>query len=267
MYDLFDATLGGVRFSSISEEVFLTDIVEEEAQMDTKTDALALRDGLIRTLNRRRALSVRLVCVIRTEDVAMRATLRDKVTAWAARGGILKVNTRPGKRLCVVMDKPPALQSSMRWTDTVTITLTAYGMPYWEDASAHTLAITTTDADGANKYTGELSCRGSAPDAPVSAILRNMGDNPLTDITITVGDTHMHLTGLQVAAGTGEIVIEYTEGHLLAIYDSSNGTNLMPNRTPQSDDDLLAKSNVRNSVIITADQPVEGAVAVRGRWL
>lgn len=268
-FSLFEATLGGVRFSSIAEEVFLVDIVEEAAQMDTKTAALALRDGLIRTMNRRRSLSVRLEYVIRTQDVALRSVLRDKVAAWASRGGILKVNTRQGKRLEVVMDTAPAMSSSMKWTDRLSVTLTAYGVPYWEDAAAKTLAVSTawSDTEGAYVFSGAIKPNGTVPETPATAILRNMGDDALTSLEIVVNDTHMELNGLNVAAGTGEVVIEYGAGGLLAIRDASTGSSLLEFRTPHSDDDLLAVSGADNAVTIRADQPVEGAIAVRGRWL
>lgn len=269
MYDLFDATLGGVRFSSIAEEVFLVDVIEEPAQMDTQTAALALRDGLIRTLNRRRSLSVRLVYVIRTEDVALRSVLRDKVAAWASRGGILKVNTRQGKRLEVVMDTAPAMSSSMKWTDHLSVTLTAYGVPYWEDAAARTLAVSTawSDTEGAHVFSGVIRPQGTVPEAPATAILRNMGDGTLTSLDITVNGTRMELTGLNVAAGTGEVVIEYGTGGMLTIRDASTGSSLLEFRTPESDDDLLAASGADNAVTVRADQPIEGAIAVRGRWM
>lgn len=269
MFSLFDATLGGVAFSSIAEEVVLTDIVEEAPRMDTQTAALALRDGMMRTQNRRQSLSIRLVYVIRTQDVALRAELRDKVAAWAAKGGELTINTKPRKRLNVVLDNPPALGSGMRWTDELSVTLTAYTTPYWEDIKPHSISVTTEWAEMFESYfySGVIKPSGNVKSLPVSALLMNTGEAPLTNIKIVVGNTTIEISGLHMETGANVLSIDYDKNGLMDIRDVAQNESLMHNRTPQSDDDLLVIPGKENGVTIYSDQPIQCSITFRGRWL
>lgn len=266
---LFDAALNGVAFSSIAEEVFLTDIVEEAPRMDTQTAPLALRDGLIRTHNRRQSLSVRLVYVIRTQDVGLRSELRDKVAAWAAKGGVLTINSRPRKQLQVVMDTPPPLDSGGKWTNELSLTLTAYAVPFWEDVKAQGLQFSTAWADTYGQYffADVITPKGNAPEIPLTVLLQCIGESALTALKIVANETVMEFTGLSIAAGQNVLAISYDKNGLLAIEDVMTGESLMKNRTPASSDDLLVKTGKGNQIMIYSDQPVSGAISYRGRWV
>lgn len=269
MESLFDAALNGVAFSSIAEEVILTDIVEEAPRMDTQTAALALRDGLIRTHNRRRSLAVRLVYVIRTQDVELRSELRDKVAAWAAKGGDLTINTRPRKRLRVVLDTSPALGSGMRWTEELSLTLTAYAVPYWEDAKVQGLQFSTVldESDGQYFFADVITPKGNASEIPLMVLLQCTGESALTALKIVANETVMEFSGLNIAAGKNALRIDYDENGLLNIWDIRTRESLMKNRIPASSDDLLLKTGESNQITIYSDQPVVGEIAYRGRWV
>ncbi len=270
-YSLFEATLNGVAFSSLGEEdeLVLVDIVEEPAQMDTQTVPLGLRDGLLRSVNRRKSLSVSLKYSIRTQDVARRAALRDAVASWAMKGGALKINTRPNKVLYVVADTPPALDSSARWTDMLTLTLTAYGIPYWRSSSNAGATINTTlMADGTYYRATIASPKGNAGKSPVVASLVNNGSKALTYVKIKADATFFDLEGFSIASG-GVLIIDYTPDGLLDIHGYSSGAdvNLLQYRTPASSDELLFEPNRENTVIVQADSDVSGFVSGMELWL
>lgn len=270
-YNLFEAALNGVAFSSLGQEdeLVLVDIVEEEAKMDTQTVSMGLHDGKMRTVSRRESLSVKLEFCIRTQDVARRAELRDAVAEWASKGGDLTINTRPGKMLQVKCDTAVALQSSAKWTESIVLTLTAYEIPFWQSVKATTLSfyMQTSNADG-YFIAEQLHPDGNAGDVKVEAMISHIGDAPLTHMRISCGSTFFEFDGMHVEPGS-VITISYTDG-ILSVLDFTKveGDNsLLRFRTPDSSDDLIAKANEDNHMNFHADQRLQGQITARGRWL
>lgn len=272
-YNLLEATLAGVAFSSLSEnedELVLVDIIEEEAKMDTQTIPLVMKDGLMRTVNRRKSLSVKLVFCIRTQDVARRAELRDAVAAWAMKGGALKTNTRPGKQLSVKCDEPAALQSSAKWTDELTLTLTAYAVPYWQDAEVTLYGGETTLLHSGENWLADVYSIGGQLDALVAATIINKGAAPLTHIKLQCGSTMMELDGINIQPNM-PLLISYDNDNLLFIEDffklDGSDKSLFAYRTADSSDDLIAAPDVDNQIIVSADSAVSVSLTTRGLWL
>lgn len=268
-YKLFEANLGGVDFTGLASEILLLDIVEEPVQMDTQTVPLALGDGMLRTVNRRKSLSVRIVYQIRTQDVACRAEVRDLVAAWAMKGGTLKVNTRPGKMLQVVMDAAPALGSSMAWENELSLTLTAYAVPYWQDAEHTAFEVKTTLLDSGENWQADIFTVGGQTETPLAATLIVGGDTNLTHLSITCNDSLMVLDGMDIAPGKA-VFISYNDQGVLEILDFFNfegDRSLMKYRTADSTDDLRAVPNTNNQILISADAALTGNLTARGRWL
>ncbi len=141
MFLRFEAQLNGNKFSDIAPELILRDIVESPAEVDVSKVRYANRPGQRVSSIVRTSLSVRLVYVIRSRDIQRRMEIRDLIVAWAANGGTLKVNTRPGKMLRVICETSPMLESSLRWTQDLSLTLTAYSIPYWQDEAATNLPV------------------------------------------------------------------------------------------------------------------------------
>lgn len=268
-YKLFEADLGGVDFTGLAPEIVLLDIVEEPAQMDTQTVPRALGDGMLRTVNRRKSLSVRIVYQIRTQDVARRAEVRDAVTAWAMKGGTLKVNTRPGKMLQVVMDAAPALGSSMAWENELSLTLTAYAVPYWQNAKLTSMRFETVLLDSGENYLADVFAPDGQKETPLNAMISINGETNLTNLSIKCGSSMLTFEGMDIEPGN-VLLIGYSDD---GIWEAMNFTqlegdnSLLKYRTANSTDDLRAAPNVDNQIIISADAPLSGTLTARGRWL
>ena len=249
MYNLFEAMLNGVALSLIADEIVVTDIVEDAPRMDTQTVPLALASGMLRTVNRRQSLSVRIRYVIRTQDVVRRSAVQEMVTAWAAGGGTLMVNTRPEKQLQVVCDTVPAQGSGMKWTDEIEIVLTAYGSPYWEDISPRSIGVSTAwnAARGEYYFVGALKPNGNTQTIPLECAMECGGDTVLDQLEISCGDTFIKLEGIEAKAGD-VISVLYDKNGVLQINKANTAGNvsLLPMRTPASSDDLLATPGVQN---------------------
>jgi len=271
MANLFEATINGTAFSSLSDKLVLTDIIESQAEMDTQDAQLGSGDGMYRLLSRRKSLSVELKFAIRTQNVAERARIMDKVVAWAYKGGVLKTNTRPDKSLSVILDTPPHLGSSAKWTEEVSIKLTALNPPYWASATKPAVSVETVELENGAYWCADvldLTGKGQLPTERVTFLLINVGELPLTHLKITCEGTVMEFAGLEVPPGSF-IMSSYVDGILTVPNGDSQdpGASYLPCRTPESDDDLLATGDMQNQIFIEADAPLRGNMNAQGLWL
>lgn len=265
---LFDATLANVSFNSLASELVLVDIVEKPAEMDTQTAPLALREGLLLIRNHRKSLSVELRFAIRTQDVVRRAEVRDMVAAWARNGGMLKVNYRPDRVLYVKNDNAPSLDSSLKWTNLITLTLTAYEIPYWQSEKLSVFPFETGSVgDGEYWSAGLLHMDGDTGSARVEAMIQHIGDDVLDRMRVSCGSTFFEFE--QIDAFPGDvIVIAYNDGVLTVDKLGEHSTNgsLLRVRTAESSDDLLAASGEDNQITVSANQKLKGQITARGLW-
>ena len=248
----FEATLNGVAFSNIDEKLILRDIEEMRPRETQNESPRATYPGTRVSSRVRRALSVRLVFCVREYDITKRADVLDKVAKWAANGGWLTINSRPGQRLYVRPDEMPSMGSSLKWTEDMYMTLTAYENPFWEDETAKTLT-----------GNGYLNPGGTYPTAYVSCDITNAGHAALTKVTVNCGSTKIILDGLYITNGQ-TVSIGYTDDGILQI--TANGVSALANRTPDSSDDLMIRGGVSTWVSVTSNVTVTRVFSTRGRY-
>lgn len=251
----FEATLNGVAFSNLDPTIILRDIEEMPPNTESTTVKRAIHPGMRVTSQVRRALSLKLIFCVREYDISARSRVLDKIACWVGNGGWLTINSRPGQRLFVMLDRPPSLGSSLKWTGDMEMTLTAYDRPYWEQQWP--TAVTITDI-------GNITPIGTHPDAYVECDVTNIGDGDLTGMEIICGGTKIRLEDLSVPSGE-HVQIRYTDRDVLTI--TAAGKSALANRTDDSSDDLIAHTRQQNAVAISADQPVSAIVYARGRFL
>lgn len=262
MFLRFDATNGGGKFSEIADEVVLLDIIEQPAETDVQTVDFAGGHGMRVGNVRRKSLSVQLVYTINTQDPAKWAAAHDKVVQWAVKADSLTVSTRPGKKLTGKFYIPPAMGSVLRWTQELTITFTAYGVPFWQDTSS---LVSKFISRGEST---QFTCLCTADSVPVQASISNDGTEMLTEVILNVGHTKLHLQGLQLDpapdSGDGMVQVDALQigsltGHDFTIKTlgtgSSGGESYLHTRTPDSSDVLLADTREPTPVYFWADQP------------
>ena len=158
-----------------------------------------------------------------------------------------------GQQLRVVCDTLPML-SALSWLDEIHMEFTAYAPPFWE--LTEETAVTTIGA-------ATLMLPGDAEDVPVACEVTNLGDDPLTTLTITCGNTHMTFSGLAIAPG-GVFRLWEEDGLLHA---TDGAASLLMHRTPDSSDLLLADGGRAAALLVSGDQPVEATFHARGRLL
>ena len=272
---LYDACLNGVSIHTLAEEIILRDIVENPADMDIQTSKRSMHPGTRETSSVRRKLEIDHVFVIYTQDSRRRAEIAGLVAAWANEGGWLTVNTRPGVRLFVRPTTMPAQGSALRWQEDITLTLTAFEQPYWEDETDTTRFNRDTvldEADGLYKTSQVIKPAGNVGKVPVTCFAYNMGENPLTYLKIVVDETMMEFKNMNIEGGGvfgGWFSLDYTPDDILQIKNvrDDNDPSLMRYRTAESSDDLIARCNVKNQIHVYADSMLNITFFARGRWL
>lgn len=252
MTNRFSCTLNGVSPESVDAAARVTDMTELPPRMRVVTVPTP-RHGL-RLLRRvRESLTVRVSFIIAEYDPVRRREVCQKLHAWAARGGELTVSDRPGQRLIVECDTLPTM-NALSWSDEMSIELTAYAVPFWEEAAE--TSVTTAEA-------AALLLPGTADACPVGAEVTNLGTEALTSLTLRCGDTQMTFEGMSVPAG-GVFSLRHEGGVLIA---EAAGESALMHRTDGSHDLLLADCGEETEVAVSGDQPVSAVFHGRGRAL
>lgn len=282
---LFDVTLGSVALSTLSDKIYIRDIIEEPYEEEIFKASKAYYAGQRVSKKVRRALSVRVVFVVRERNPQKRAEIFDSIASWAESDRTLYVNYRTitrvtesgytyteGRRLSrVVVTEPPAITSANKWTQDVAITFTAFDVPYWEDESKYmySFAANTLDIFSRYQYSGNIYNRGTA-ESPVTMRITNDSSSQLQSMNVRCGNSWFYFEKLDIDPGAGlEIDYDSDSGILQILERRSDGLlggNKMPCRTAESQDDLMISPGAV-SVQVSANVAVSGYFYCRGRYL
>lgn len=282
---LFDVTLGGVALSTLSDKIYIRDIIEEPYEEEIFKASKAYYAGQRVSKKVRRALSVRVVFVVRERNPQKRAEIFDSIASWAESDRTLFVNYRTitrvtengytyteGRKLSrVVVTEPPAINSANKWTQDVAITFTAFDVPYWEDESKYmySFSANTLDIFSRYQYSGNIYNRGTA-ESPVTMRITNDSSSQLQSMNIRCGNSWFYFEKLDIDPGAGlEIDYDSDSGILQILERRSDGLlggNKMPCRTAESQDDLMISPGAV-SVQVSANVAVSGYFYCRGRYL
>lgn len=245
-------TLDGASLADAADGLLLIDVREDAPRMRTAT--CPRPDGGTTTLLcQRESLSIRVELALHEPDPAKWRAAVSALSAWAEKGGMLRLSTRPGQRLTI--DRAAlSVPSAADWTDKLTLTLTASEVPWWEEEQPVSAVITET---------GLLTVPGSTGRAPVDVTVTNGGDGVLTQVKLVCGDTQMAFEGLALSPGD-ELTLSAARGMLTALVGQES---VLTRRTALSDDLLLAESGKVSVLSVSADQSVSAAFSVRGRYL
>lgn len=251
----FACWLDGRGLQDVDPAVCVTDIRENPARLRIETGSLARDDGLRLTGRARERLDVTVCFAVRQSDPGRRALILDDVLAWAG-DGFLTVNYRPGQRLRVRYTDLPALGSSLRWTDTLSVTFTAFAVPYWEDA---TPAVARAGS-ASTRSALTLVPRGNADACLLEAEITAAG--AVNTITLSAPRGRFSLTGLGLSAGR-KLTVAYEDGLLRLAVD---GISVLDKRGADSTDDIPLTPRVPNTIVVAADGPCTAVVRARGRY-
>ena len=251
MITRYSAWMDNKGLQDIDEAVFITDIKEKQPAMRVITADRALY-GLRLLRAMRTSLSVVIRFAIRDRDTERRRDISRRVRNWA-RGGYLSISDRPGQRLRVICDKPPTLDSALKWTSEMEMTLTAYDVPWWE-------AVTPSRASGDGMYASPtLNVRGDV-ESPLDAVIR--AESACNQISIVVGSQAFYFFDLPLGAGEMMTISHDAKG-LLSV--RKGGESLLQYRSGNSSDDLMVQPGA-NRIDFSATAPCAVTFTTRGRF-
>ena len=258
MITRYRAWMNGKALDEIAESIIITDIVEPEPEMDAVSLPLAGRSGSRMQSQHRRSKTVQIQLMIREYDVKTRKDVYSQVLTWA-QSGDLEINDREGLVLHGVRLTGDSSISALKWTEKITLSLTAYDVPYWMDKEALTL-----EGSGGSPVTLRFAARGNVP-GWVDLTVVNKGTEPVYGLVIQTNNKYFfYLTGL-ILAPESVLVISHDNAGVLSI--EVDGKSSMRKRSGLSADDLMTNVQGWNAVSVFNGKSIEVTARVRGLWL
>lgn len=248
--------LNGIELSDLAPEIIPLDISYDAPVREVKTTALAGRDGQVPFGVITSSQSVTVYFEIHTQDIRRRAEVLSIVREWAMRGGFLTTDDMEEKRLHVLCETPPALSSSLKWTQRLSTTFTAYASPFWEDSIPIQITM-----DGNQQK--EVFVPGYAAPAGVEVSVSNTGSTEISRVSLSAGKTTMSFEGLALPAGN-TLDIGHDERGIL--YATIDGVGVLSKRTAASSDELMLDAGARGNVSVQTDGTAKTCFRIRGRY-
>lgn len=252
MITRYKAWIDNVALHELDNAIYITDIKEKTPKINAVTAAKPSGGGLHLLRLRRDSLSISIRFAIRAYDIATRKRIMTKVRRWAHEG-YLTINDRPGQRLWVVCEKPPAVESALKWTAETEVTFTAYESPWWEGDTPSTASCSGTSGHAVLNNPGDSQSFLDASITPSAA---------LTTLTVRANGQALDFTGLSISAGS-KIEISHEHNGILTV--KAGSTSLLAFRTAKSADDILLDVG-KTTVNFTADADCNVTFSTWGRY-
>lgn len=253
MIGRYEATLNGINLTSIDPAIVVTDISYDRPDYDTDFVSVAKRHGSRVHRRMKDRASCTVTFAIRAYNTADRNRICQQVIAWARDGGELQTSDRDGQKLVCICDALPTVSSALRWTDPVSVTFSAYALPWWQETAVQNLTLSGGSGNG------NLYVPGTAPEAMVEVQITPTAT--LATIHLDARDKRMSLTGLNISGGT-TINISYDANMIQSI--KAGNVSLLPYRSGA--DDLIAVCGKLNYMGFIADANCVVLFKTRGLW-
>lgn len=255
MITRYRAALNGKHLDAIDKNICILDIQYATPEYSVNMETAAGREGADIKERKRQKVSVTITFEVHIYNTATRNAVAQKIKTWANGGGTLTTNDREGQSLHnIVCDQLPEIESVKNWTDPVTMVLSAYQFPYWEDDDLTTLTISGTNTSGTLKLPGNAG--------NVNAIATITANAAVTWFEVTVASTKIYVTAN--VAKNDVVNINYSKGYLTI---KNGSTSLLGKRSAASSDELQAASGKNNTVKLRASAKMTAKVQARGAWL
>lgn len=191
-------------------------------------------------------------------NLADRREVFDSVKRWALNKGWLTMNWMDGKRLWVDDVTIPTSGDLFRWTDEYTIGFTARSVPFWQDDTATSAEIETTD-EGA----GSITVPGEEITVCDAEIVNESGET-INTMSVAIGESVMNFTNLGLA-DEEKLMIDHIGAVLRIRIQSGNVTRTAYNKRTSGSDDLYVKPGT-NAIAITGGD-VSAVISCYGRYV
>lgn len=252
----FEAWMNGEALSSISPNLFITEIKYTPAEPEIRTIETVRRMGEHIESVKWKGAKVDISFILRKTTETERQNTVAQAAAWA-QGGFLQISSRPGQRLHTVCIAPPYVPDECKWTDVVTMTMQTFQKPFWEELNQAEVTLNGTSGEGTLYVPGNIGeALTEVTAAPTTGTLNN--------ITVTVGNTTITLNGVNATVGE-PLTIAYDNQNILSI--RRGNTSVMDKRTGGSADDLRAGCGKNNGVSFNGSVNTTVRFTARGAWI
>ena len=254
--------LNGIDLASIDSLIVLQSVDEQSPSWNISTGSRAGNSGLhINGIEKKSRDIVVSFGIDEQRDLIRRSTILQNVAAWAAKGGVMTVNYRDRQKLRVICTQLPEVKSIRKWTDTYSITFSAYAVPYWQSMDPESKAISAGTSGSAT-----LAVKESAGGKLCFEATNSSGS---TVNAVSVGANGKTITFASLGLANGETLIgDYDENDIqrLRIKNTSNVyRSVLDKRTTASADDVILKQGA-NTVSVTSGSALSWNVYTYGRW-
>lgn len=159
-----------------------------------------------------------------------RAEVLEKVNTWAAAGGWLTVNYKPGRKIRVIAAQLPG-EGDMTQRNQYSITFRAYGVPYWQEANPQIIGL----YGGSNEFNFYVNGNQRAV---MEASFQNTSGGTINTLTISTGESSISFTGLGLADGETFELDHTDDGKRSVLRCRIGSRSVLDKRTAGSSDDL-----------------------------
>jgi hypothetical protein len=253
MTSRYEAKMNNVSLASLDDSILVLDIQPVPVAPQYKTIRTAGANGAIVRDPYYEKSSVNILFEIHEYDIADRMEICQSIQKWAS-AGILTTNDRDGQQLNAVCESFPTVNAKS-WTEQLSMTLSGYKPPFWEDATATTQTVTVSGDEVS------VGVPGNVAETLVSATVTASAS--ISTMTFNVGEKTIILSGLSLSSGD-VVELAYDNGILFIRkgYDS-----LISKVDDSSDDVLSAKCGESVTFDFTADGAASCEYSFRGCWL
>lgn len=251
MKSRYEVILNGIALSSLNENLYISDISYPSPAVTYSIKNYAGRNGgRVSSSGRIDESSVTVTFELHIYGTQARQAACAHVIDWAKNGGVLQTSDRVDQTLTCICTKMPSVESAMRWTDQLSLTFTAYEVPFWRSTFVDSATVTNGS--------GTLFTDGNADtwaDVTVTA------NGAVTGFSVTFGQNTITLSGLSLASGD-TVIFSHDESGILSI--TAGNVSVLSKRTAASADDLTAPCG---TIQIAVDGNVTAEFRVRGAWI
>lgn len=257
----YNVFLDGQPLTAISPYIHIANVSEltPERSIETATRPCSFGSWVLNDhLN---SLGVKVQFAILTSDYALRKAICSRVAQWVQEGQSLAISDRPNQRLQVRCTALPVIDSAQEWGKLLSMTFTAYPLPFWEADSPVTVRSTSASTSHTLHLTPIGNQRETYLDFSITAA------SNLSEVTVTANGYHITFANLSMKAGD-KLVVEHVRGILIAnIVSDTSKTPCLANRTEDSSNEVIVYACRGNEITVEASASVTAVISAKGRYL
>lgn len=189
------AALDGAQLDEIDSRILIQGIEIQAGKDSISTASPGGADGLRVTGEKRDSLDILIRFSINEKSYhpADREEVFEKAMSWAAAGGELTVNYKPGRVIRVIPVQFPGEGDIRNRENQYNITFRAMGIPYWQEETP-----TQITRQGSSRWNGTITCGGNR-ETWMEFSFQNTSGNTINAMTISTESSQMTFNGLGLA--------------------------------------------------------------------